>query len=117
MNAFFEILQIAVGIDPYTDELTGDERLVADLADLLDISEENVVENAGDSYSHYYMTYDGDRKEKNDSFWCRIFPHNGGGKVRTERTLSYTARAAIRERLRFHQANPDPSDRDYLIIA
>lgn len=97
MNAFFEILKVVVGI--HADELTGDEKLVADVADLLDISEENVVENAGDSYSHYYMTCDGE------------------GKVLTERTLSYTARAAIRKRLRFHQANPDPSDRDYLIIA
>ncbi len=114
MNAFLEILQIAVGVDPYTNELTGDEKLVADLADLLEISEEDVVESAGDSYSQYYATYD--RCEKNDSFWGRIFPHSHG-KVLTERTLSYTARAAIRKRLKFHQVNPDPSDRDYLIIA
>ena len=113
MNAILEILQICFCIkDPYTDELTGDEKLVADLANLLDISEKDVVETAGDSYSRYFATYK--PAQSDDSFWSRIFPH-GRGEILTERTLTYTARAAIRQRLEDAQANP--SNRDYLFTA
>ena len=105
MHAFLEILQIAFCMkDPYeTDEYNSvtafktDEELVRSTANVLDISEENVVENAGDSYSHYFATRDGE------------------GNIVSERTLSHTARAAIRERFKTHLA--DPTKRDYILIA
>lgn len=105
MNVILELLQIAFCIkDPYEideyDAVTAfktDETLVRATANVLDISEENVVQNAGDSYSRYFATRDGE------------------GNILTERTLSPTARAAIRER--FKVALDNPSDRDYLLIA
>lgn len=113
MNEILKLLQIAFCIkDPYLNELTGDEKLVAELANLLDISEKDVVEDAGDSYSRYFATYK--PAQADDSFWSRIFP-NGQGEILTERTLTYAARANIRAR---HQAYIDnPSNRDYLFIA
>lgn len=112
MNEILKLLQIAFCIkDPYIDELTGDEKLVAELANLLDISEKDVVEDAGDSYSRYFATYK--PAQSDGSFWSRIFP-NGQGELLTERTLTPTARAAIRQRLEDAHANPS---RDYLFIA
>jgi len=110
MNAFLEILQIAFCIkDPYEiDEYNAvtafktDEELVGATAKLLDISEENVVQNAGDSYSRYFATRDGE------------------GNILSERTLTPTARAAIRERFKVAMDNnpsDTPSERDYLLQA
>ena len=105
MNAFLEILQIAFCIkDPFEiDEYNAvtafktDEELVGATAKLLDISEEKVVQNAGDSYSRYFATRDGE------------------GNILSERKLTPTARATIRER--FKVAIDNPSERDYLFTA
>ena len=57
-----------------------DDNLIREAALALDVSEEDIVENAGDSYNRYFATLIDD--------------------TASEFTLTHTARHAIRERLR-----------------
>lgn len=66
-----------------------DEELVKAAAAWLEVSEEDIVESAGDSYSRYFRTYDSE------------------GNTASEYTLTYTARSAIRGRLKAYSHNPN----------